>query len=211
MRGIALSPRPRMRPIRSGRLGEQCAERRSDETHNHVHPKSIAGPLQPDYTFRGEIRLCLRSTGVTSSERRRTHPLQNLSPRSVPNVHCVHGVGHGSSARSHVLGRWEPLQSELILNPSPNCDYADQGEQPPCKSLHPTANWETCRLVEPRWLNPAHAELNRLLESLTNLLYLVRRDADEPTKVEYYVDYAERCVERARAIVIEQLRSYSPN
>ena len=50
-----------------------------------------------------------------------------------------------------------------------------------------------------------------MLESLANLLYLIQKDADKPTRIEYYVGYAERCVEGARVIVVDQLRGCSPN
>ena len=57
----------------------------------------------------------------------------------------------------------------------------------------------------------AYAELNRLLESLANFMYLIQHDADDPSKVQTYVSHAERCLERARVIVHERMGSYSPN
>jgi len=78
--------------------------------------------------------------------------------------------------------------------------------------IHPMADWEVCcKTVEPKSFVTAVAELNRLLESLANLMYLIRHDANYPTKIEIYVTQAERCLERAKVIVREQLRSYSPN
>jgi hypothetical protein len=64
--------------------------------------------------------------------------------------------------------------------------------------------------VEPKWVDPAYTELNRLLESLTNLLYLIEHDKNEPTKIEHYVRLAGQCVERARIIVVDRLRIFSP-
>jgi hypothetical protein len=64
---------------------------------------------------------------------------------------------------------------------------------------------------EPAWFNPAYTELNRLVEAMTNLMYLMQHHADDPTKVQYYVGYGERCLERMRVIVHEQMGRYSPN
>ena len=65
--------------------------------------------------------------------------------------------------------------------------------------------------VEPKWLSPAQVELSRLLESLSNFLYLIEHDSDEPTKIQMYVANAARCVERARIIVLQQLHGDSQN
>ena len=66
-------------------------------------------------------------------------------------------------------------------------------------------------MQEPKWFNPAYKELNRLVETLTNLLFLIQHDSGDPEKVEFYVSLGERCLERARVILREQLGSYSPN
>jgi len=63
----------------------------------------------------------------------------------------------------------------------------------------------------PSGFNPPYTEINRLLESLANLMYLIRNDATNPMKIEIYVSQAERCLERARVIVLDQMTGYSPN
>jgi hypothetical protein len=66
-------------------------------------------------------------------------------------------------------------------------------------------------LWNPFGFNSPYAELNRLVEALTNLMYLIQHDADDSAKVQHYVGYAEQVLERARVIVHEQMRGYSPN
>jgi hypothetical protein len=63
----------------------------------------------------------------------------------------------------------------------------------------------------PSGFNPPYTELNRLVEALTNLVYLIDQNAHDRTKVLFLVGHAERCLERARVIVHEQMRRYSPN
>jgi len=60
-------------------------------------------------------------------------------------------------------------------------------------------------------LDLPYTELNRIVETLTNLLYLIQHDADDAAEVRYFVHQAELCLERARVIVREQMRGYSPN
>jgi hypothetical protein len=67
------------------------------------------------------------------------------------------------------------------------------------------------RRLDPRWLSPSSQELNRLLETLVNLMYLIRHDCDNSEKVVFYVDLAEKSIERMRAIVHESCTGYSPN
>jgi hypothetical protein len=65
--------------------------------------------------------------------------------------------------------------------------------------------------VDPRWLSPSSQELNSLLETLANLMYLVRYDSHDPARVKVYVDLAEKAIERMRLIVRESCNGYSPN
>jgi len=65
--------------------------------------------------------------------------------------------------------------------------------------------------VEPKPFFTAYAELNHLLESLANLVYLIQHDANYPAKIEIYSSQAECCLERARAIVREQMGGDSLN
>ena len=65
--------------------------------------------------------------------------------------------------------------------------------------------------MEPKSFVTSYAELNRLLESLANLVYLIQHDASHPAKIEIYAGHAEHCLERARAIVRQQMGMYLPN
>jgi hypothetical protein len=63
----------------------------------------------------------------------------------------------------------------------------------------------------PLWMSPSTRELNHLIETLANLMYLVAHDSHDPTKVRFYVDLAEKALERMRAITREQPEKWSPN
>ena len=65
--------------------------------------------------------------------------------------------------------------------------------------------------MEPRWHSPSSHELNRLLETLVNAMYLIRFESHDPEKIEVYVELAEKAIERMKAIVHESLTGYSRN
>jgi len=65
--------------------------------------------------------------------------------------------------------------------------------------------------VDPRWLSPSSQELNRLLETLVNVMYLIRHDSDDAAKISVYVELAGQAIDRMRIIVHESWHGYSPN
>jgi hypothetical protein len=50
-----------------------------------------------------------------------------------------------------------------------------------------------------------------LLETLANLMYLIRYDSHDPAKIDVYVELADKAIERMREIVYESWHGYSPN
>jgi hypothetical protein len=67
------------------------------------------------------------------------------------------------------------------------------------------------QVVDPRWLSPSGQELNRLTETLVNLMYLIRFESHDSEKVHFYVDLAEQSLERIRAIVQENVSDFPRN
>ena len=73
------------------------------------------------------------------------------------------------------------------------------------------ADWRaSLNEVEANSIVTAAAELNRLLESLANLVYLIQHNANHPPNIDTYCSHAERCLVQAREIVREQMIMYSP-
>lgn len=68
---------------------------------------------------------------------------------------------------------------------------------------HPTPTGEIMRTLT---VGPPRSELSRLVEQLTNLLYLMRQDVHDPAKIYCYVDFAEQAVARLRNLAYENER-----
>ena len=64
------------------------------------------------------------------------------------------------------------------------------------------------RIAEAVPVSPPITELSRLVERLTNLLYLIRHEVHDPTKINFYVDFAEQAVAQLRNF--EHIDRYIP-
>lgn len=63
----------------------------------------------------------------------------------------------------------------------------------------------------PLWMSPSTRELNRLMETIANLMYLIAHDSHDSTKVCFYIELAEKALERMRAIIHEEPEKWSAN